>query len=542
MESNLSSKNKIRDKIIDFMKKKYEETGIVPSIKEVNKKFNINLYTYFPEGIQEAYDICNFDFTPKQNKKKAVKEGVREKNMRFESVKEGRKRILEFFKQKIKEGNRPTEEEIKEKFNISLSTYFPGKIKELYELANVPLIGRLRDREELKEKIIKYVQSEAKKGHFPTYEEIDRKFSTNLNHLFSGIREVYSAGKIEYKRDPNPFVKYKKEKKLTEICKKIFSKRGYKIKKISIGPSTKGGPDIILEDKKNNLIPVEIKAYQKSGKLGIGSKYSGYFSNEITQIKEYMTKLNSKYGFLVSTANRKVFDEIPENIKLLLIDDIKNLLEKYNLNKEIEDLKWIRNTSVSISKEKTIKAMQEEILDYIRKKANEGEYASRKEIENKFRISLSTYFKNIKDAYKKAGVDINSFSNSRMGGNKINKKMMRNKIINFVKKEAEKNRFPTYKKIQKKFNCLLKSYFPDGIREIYREAGLKYNRKYASKTKEEKEEMRRKIIEFAKEKSRNNEKITYSTIERKFKINIKYYFEGGINEIKKKAGIKLNIK
>jgi len=37
-------------------------------------------------------------------------------------------------------------------------------------------------------------------------------------------------------REPNQFLKYEKEKKLTSISVKVFRKIGYTIEKVSIGP------------------------------------------------------------------------------------------------------------------------------------------------------------------------------------------------------------------------------------------------------------------------------------------------------------------
>jgi transcriptional regulator with AAA-type ATPase domain len=85
----------------------------------------------------------------------------------------------------------------------------------------------------------------------------------------------------------------------------------------------------------------------------------------------------------------------------------------------------------------------------------------------------------------------------------FDKEKFKEKIISFVKEENKKGHFPTYKEIQRRFRCLVKLHFPGGIREIAKLAGIKYNRKFAAKTPEERESIREKIIKYAIQKLRN---------------------------------------
>ena len=100
----------------------------------------------------------------------------------------------------------------------------------------------------LKERILEYIRFEVAKGHYPTFMEIEEKFRTNMRTHFSSIREAYWLAGVPYKREPNPFLRYEKERKLASISAKIFRKMGYMIEKISIGPRG-SGPDIILRDR-----------------------------------------------------------------------------------------------------------------------------------------------------------------------------------------------------------------------------------------------------------------------------------------------------
>lgn len=117
-----------------------------------------------------------------------------------------------------------------------------------------------KSKSRLREAILRYIQSEARKGRYPTYMEIEEKFHINIRTHFSGIREAYWLANVPYKREPNQFLKYEKEKKLTDISIRIFRELGYGIEKVSIGPRG-SGPDIILKNKNGDLILAEIKAY-----------------------------------------------------------------------------------------------------------------------------------------------------------------------------------------------------------------------------------------------------------------------------------------
>jgi hypothetical protein len=389
----------------------------------------------------------------------------------------------------------------------------------------------LRNKKELLSRIIKYIRSEVKKGHYPTRLEIDTKFHINIR---GSIREIYKIAKVEYKRDPNPFLRYEKEKKLANILKRLFPKLGYKIKKISIGPSRPNGSDIVLEDFEKKLIPVEIKAYQKFGKIG-PAKGSPYIRNEILQLKEYIKDLNAPYGYLVTTTDRKTFRRCPKNIKILFGKDLIRLLLKFRMYEALEDLEWIRNSSISYEKEKIYKEIRQRILKYVREKWRKGKYVSRREIFKKFRVKPESYFREgIKEIYKELDLNPELLPRYRMS-RKFDKEKFKKLIIKFVKEENAKGHFPTYKEIQKKFNCLPKLYFPGGIREIAKLAGIKYNRKFANKTLEEKELMKQKIIQYFAEKIKNGYYPTYRDIRSIFHTDLRYYFKN-IEKIYQKAG------
>jgi hypothetical protein len=389
----------------------------------------------------------------------------------------------------------------------------------------------LKNKKELVSRIIKYIRSEVKKGHYPTKLEIDTKFHINIR---GSINELYKIAKVGYKRDPNPFLRYEKERKLANIIRKLFPKLGYKIKRISIGPSKPNGADVILKDFGKRLIPLEIKAYQKFGKIG-PAEGSPYIRNEILQLKGYIKNLNAPYGYLVTTTDNKTFRRFPKNIKILFGKDLRRLLFKFKMYKELKDLDWIRNSSISYRKEEIYRKIRDKILSYITEKLKERKYVSEHEIFEKFKVNPNSYFSGgMREIYKTLNIDVEMLPNYRMS-RRFNKEKFKQRIISFVKTENDKGHFPTYKEIQRRFNCLPKLYFPGGIREIAKLAGIKYNRKFANKTLEEKKLMKQKIIQYFAEKIKNGYYPTYRDIRSIFHTDLRYYFKN-IEEIYQKAG------
>lgn len=449
--------------------------------------------------------------------------------MKKNNKKEIKKKVINFAQKEYKNfGIVPSAREIDKKLNISFWSYFPKGMNELYKLCKFKFSpqqnrGRSKEkrREELENKILNYIRSKVKQSFYPTHDEINEKFKTNIP---VSIKELYKQAGVQYKRDPNPFLRYAKEKKLTEIAEKLFSKSGYKIKTISIGPSKPNGADIVIEDKKRQLIPVEIKAYQKFGKIG-QTKNSPYIRNEFLQLKRYIKNLSAPHGYLITSTDRKTFKSLPSNIKILFGKDLKKLLLQFKMYKELKDLDWIRDSSISYGKEEIYKKIQERILKYVSSKIKQGKYVSNDEIMDKFKINIESYFPGgMREIYKKFNIDVELVPNYRMS-RKFDKEKFKERIIHFVKEENKKGHFPTYKEIQKKFSCLLGLYFPRGIREIAKLAGIKYNRKFATKTLEEKELIRNKIINYIKKQRQKEYSPKWREIEQKFKINILNYFK-----------------
>ena len=87
-----------------------------------------------------------------------------------------------------------------------------------------------------------------------------------------------------------------------------------------------------------------------------------------------------------------------------------------------------------------------------------------------------------------------------MGG-QIDKNILKKRIIEYVVRKHKEGNQPTYKEIQRTFQCLPKPFFPGGIREIYELAGISYASKFATKNLEEKKQIQQKIIAYVKDEA-----------------------------------------
>lgn len=337
---------------------------------------------------------------------------------------------------------------------------------------------------------------------------------------------------------PDPFLKYEREQKLARIAVKIFQKMGYTIAKISIGPRG-SGPDLILKNKNGDSIPAEIKAYRKFGKIKWKQHdmFSRYFGDEIAQLLEYETQLKSPYGYLVTSTDRKTFQHVDQSIRILFSKDIRKLLIEYEMKEELRTLDWIRETPSLSSMDEKIRIMQNTIKDFVKKELERGKYVSKREIQAKFKIDLRSYFKSMKDVYQAVGVDPYVLSHARMGG-QIDKEILKKRIVEYIRRKAKEGNHPTYKEIQRRFQCLPKLFFSGGVREMYESAGISYTRKFATKTSEEKKEMRQEVVNYIRAEAKDGRFPTWRDIQRKFGISILHYFEG-MREIYATSGVKL---
>lgn len=193
-------------------------------------------------------------------------------------------------------------------------------------------------------------------------------------------------------------------------------------------------------------------------------------------------------------------------------------------------------TASSISQQK-IESVQNAITFFVRSELEKGKNVNKREIQAQFKIDIRSYFKSMTAIYLKIVVDPYVLTHSRMGG-QIDKNVLKERIIDFVRIKNEVNYLPTYKEIQTKFGCLPKLFFAGGIREIYQSAGIPYARKFAAKSPEEKKKIQQEIVNYLKSNAVQGYFPTWRDLENEFGIGLLHYF-GSIKDIYALANVDL---
>ena len=103
--------------------------------------------------------------------------------------------------------------------------------------------------------------------------------------------------------------------------------------------------------------------------------------------------------------------------------------------------------------------------------AKQNKYPITREIQKKFKINLHSYFKDIFEAYKLAGVKYPGHK-KRMSGRKATKaekEKIRAEMVSFVKNRSKENLPCGYNVIQRELRVAIPSYF-SSMQEIYKKA------------------------------------------------------------------------
>jgi len=450
--------------------------------------------------------------------------------MRFRNKAEGRIEILKFVKDSVKKGIFPTFNDLEKEFHIDLRSYFEGGVKEVYEKVGFNygqikkiqrtikgyLITKKKLRFSVKEgkrKIAKYIRQEEKKGHFPGKGEVQEKFHIWFNSYFQSIQEVYKFANVNFKKiDPNPFIAIEKDKKLRKVSKILLKRMGF----ILIRDNRKNGADLLVKDRKGQIIPVELKAYHRNSNLPISNIFGNY-ENEMEQLQNYIELQKAPYGILITTTNR-VRLSTPNNIVLIKGKDLIDDLRKFDLSEFITDINWIRNTYLSFDKTINQNIRKKKIINYIRKKVSKGHYPSMREIQNKFKINVRTYFPgNMFEAYKTSNVELPCRF--------LPKDRVKERVACFIREKLESGKYPSLEEIQNKFQIHLVNYFRSS-RDMYRFARVPVPFRHLSKNQSKKI-----ILRELKQESLKGKMLTWRRISKKFRISIPSYFKG-MNEIR----------
>jgi len=361
--------------LLDYAKECYNSEH-KPTKREIREKFHLEIYNYF-KNIADYHQ----------------KAGL-EPSLRNYPRENAKKRIIEYLQNKAMCGIYLNRREIEKLLNIHLSTYFKN-LKELYYCAGVDydlvekknnaLIAKARlgeyGIEEGKRIVASHIEEEVKNGWYPVVRDIQKQLGLAFYHYFTSIFEAYSFAKIEYPFNSSNFLSKQKETILTKIVEALLAKMGYEIERIAIESRYKRnkGVDLIVKDRMNNLICVEIKAFHKS---------QGITPREIKQLRKYIESNKCKTGILITTSTL-ITEEADPRIEVIDANKLINLLKMNNLDNHLQSINWIMNERVGFSDEEFKNQMKEKIINYFKKSDCNNR---RKELEKLFSIDLRTYF------------------------------------------------------------------------------------------------------------------------------------------------------
>jgi len=375
MNLNIKSidKDQKRKIILGYVQKIYDQEKRFVSKREIRKIFHVELYNYFT-NISDMYQSLEIEvplcYCPKDYAKK---------------------KIVEYVREKAKNGIHLGGREIERALGISLRTYF-GKTRALYLAANVDYELRVKKIkqnrfyskhkiDEQKQRIIKYIKMRNKNGYFAGINEIQHRLKLNFGKYFQSSKEAYDKAGIDYERVCPIILGKNKEKIVTKIVLHLLVEMGFTIKRTSIFDHKEfnRGPDIEVLDQEGNMVFVEIKAYHKRYWITL---------REIKQLQRYMKQRNVSKGIFITTAIK--INSNPKHIQVVNGESLINFLCRYRLNKFVEKIKWVQQEKVNFLDSRQKKELiRKKIVCYILANPNISYFA---EVERAMGIDKRTYF------------------------------------------------------------------------------------------------------------------------------------------------------
>ena len=350
-------------------------------------------------------------------------------------------KTIEYLKSQMKLGNYPSYRELQKKFNL---TYFKINWKKLYLNLGVNFLYFPVKRPEgcqeiLRKELIKYVKDEINKNHYPSRREIESKFRVKIGLLFGNIESLYNQAKSKYIQKDNQFLKQQKAELFLNIVKELLEKFNLRI--VRFRKAQEQGIDIVAKDMNNELVGIELKAY---------NKYEAVKAKNIEQLINSLNKEGIRSGVLITTTSKIQNNlRIPENIRIISFDEFSKFCKPEMKSK----LDFIRNHSVHIeTKEK--EAKRNEIKEFIRKEYANGKKLKAIDINKNFKIDFYNYFNSFYEALEKVGIDIEPKEIRRIRNKEKREKVKQiliDKILKFIETESKKGYYPTAEDIKKNF-------------------------------------------------------------------------------------------
>ncbi len=484
----MKSKNLVKKRLLNFVKDEISK-GRYPGRIELEKRFHIDIRSYFPFAIREVYESVGVDY--KTVKEEIVKNRVKlavQKRRRFPDKEQGRKAICRYIRYNVKRGFYPRYTDVDRHLKINVISYF-RTLREAYEAAGIEYPRSLEkmyeDRKKMGKKILNFVSNEVSKDNYPKAKKMEKIFKIQLVTYFPrGIIEVYSSIGIDYyKIREKRLQKIKSrfgsiEKGREEITKFIIknAKHGrcvghreiterLKLNLNKYFSGIKEAYDYVgIEYRKdpNPLISIEKQEKLRKISLAILKKLGFKIINERGINEDICVK--DKEGNIIPVELKAYRHNLffPNRLPYLTkntkneIEQVRRYMKKYNSPYGII---FTTTDKIKIGIPKDVKLF---------KATDIFEFLQRSNLENFIRD-----FNWIRNTYTSESKNI-----------KINE--IRERVLEFFKNEYKKGRKPTIHTIQEEFNIDIRTYFLGTMREIYQNCNIPPLRRLKEKARVEK--------------------------------------------------------
>lgn len=350
-----------------------------------------------------------------------------------------KRKIVDYVKSRVKEGNLPTCRELRTKFAFQKGIY----MEDIYSQLNVDFLKFPRHRSKqlnvhVRKDLLNYLKNEVKKGHYPSRRFIEQKFKLRLDTYFRSIKEFYLQAGIKYIQKNSQDLKGNKALIFTKLIADVLYKLDLSI--LEINDIHEQGVDMVALDTNERLIGVELKAF---------NKYEPIKKKNVEQLQQFL-----KQGFheiILMTTTSKIESKISgvSGISIKLYEDVLPLLS----NDQIEKIQYIRDSSVHEETDEKVRK-KKLIVDYLKENLIKGREVYVHDINKALKLDTRSYFKSVLDIYKEANIipPLNKIGGRR--NPKLDQCLFRaaiENILTYMKKEISSGHYPSGKDIRKEF-------------------------------------------------------------------------------------------
>lgn len=161
----------VRKDIIKYVRDNSSK-GLYPSMRNIDKKFCINVATYF-KNMLEIYKTAKL-----------------EPPLRLLPKNEAKNKLAEYILFKVKTGRYPSLEDVEKRFKIHFRSYFKNA-NELYSFSKVRVPCKHMNKKEAIEIILNYCKQQILEGKNPTIRLLGKRFHISVYSYFKNADELH---------------------------------------------------------------------------------------------------------------------------------------------------------------------------------------------------------------------------------------------------------------------------------------------------------------------------------------------------------------